>query len=108
MFRDRYILKSEPALIALSNMNRRLFLSTVLPKVPATEPFLKIRPARMKASEDTVAFVSENGGLQLTKRFVDRGSSVATIEDVEWKDPVTNRILKKHIVEVYILDSSEV
>lgn len=89
-------------------MNRRLFLSTMLPKVPATEPFLKIRPARMKASDDTVAFVSKNGGLQLTKRFVDRGDSVATIENVEWKDPVTSRILKKHIVEVYILESSEV
>lgn len=88
-------------------MNRRLFLSTVLPKMPVTEPLLKTRPVRMKASDDTVAFVSENGGFQLTKRFVDRGASVATIEHVEWKDPVTNRILKKRIVEVYILDSSE-
>ena len=90
-------------------MNRRIFLSTMIPKVPlGPKPNINPRPTAIKTVEDMVLFSSSNGSMQLTKRFVDTHNCVTTIEDVEWKDPITNQILKKHAVDVYILESSDV
>ena len=92
-------------------MNRRVLLTTYplyLNQAYNRKLYKTVPVDTQKINNTDTFFVSRNKKLVINTFYEDNEDSVFVINNIQWQDPITNKIMKQTRRDVYILDMKEV